>query len=60
MVSFERRSRGDLEGLEPMFFAPIQREASRRIYVREGAPRSRRDAGKYSTQQFRKTHRGPE
>ena len=46
MVSFEGRSRGDLEGLEPMFFAPIQREASGGIYAREGFSRSRREARK--------------
>ena len=60
MVSFGGRSRGDLEGLEPMFFALIQREASGWIYAGEGFSKARRDAGKYSAEQFRETHRGPE
>jgi len=45
MVSFGRGG-GEMEGLEYMFFVPIQREALGGIYAREGLSRARREGGK--------------
>jgi len=42
MVPAERGNRGEVEALEPMFLAPIQREASRRICERGPSEESER------------------
>jgi len=45
MASFGRIG-GDMDGLEPMSFALIHREASGRIYAEEGFSKARRGARK--------------